>query len=113
MKLAFQVLYVLLGVGANAVSLAHRLRTGRTLTPVDPRGGLAIMALYAAVVTGSHLSVPGADAVMLGMLLIISYGGVYCHFCRSVDEYASAASRWSAIAINTYGVVVTAAVLVT
>lgn len=111
MMLALQILYVALGLMVNLMSLVHRLRTGMTLTPVDPRGGLLTMALYAVCVASRHAQVPGADAALVALLLVIGYGGVYRHLRGSADEYASAASRWSAIAINSFGVLVTAATL--
>jgi hypothetical protein len=112
MMLALQILYVALGLIANALSWVHRLRTGRSLTPVDPRGGLLTMALYAACVASRHYQVPGANAALVTMLLIIGYGGVYRHLRGNVDEYASAASRWSAIAINSFGVLITTVTLI-
>lgn len=111
MILALQILYVVLGAGANAMSLVHRLRTGRTLTPVNPRDGLLTMAVYASFVALLHYKVPGINAAMLFLLLFIGYGGVYRHLRGNANEYASAASRWSAIAINSFGVLITAAAL--
>jgi hypothetical protein len=113
MMLSLQMLYVALGVGANLLSWAHRLRTGRTLTPVDPRGGLLTMTLYAACAALRHYQVPGANAALVAMLLLIAYGGVYRHLRGNANEYASAASRWSAIAINSFGVLATTATLAT
>ncbi|MEO8135791.1 MAG: hypothetical protein ABI831_17670 [Betaproteobacteria bacterium] len=111
MKFALQILYVVLGLGVNAMSLLYRRRTGRTLTPVDPRGGFAVMALYAMSATGNHLKVPGAGAALLVLLVIIGYGGIYDHLRRPATEYATRTSRWTAIAINAFGVLITATVL--
>lgn len=113
MMLSLQMLYVVLGAGANLMSWVHRQRTGRTLTPVDPRGGLLIMLLYAACAALRHYQVPGANAALVAMLLLIGYGGVYRHLRGNADEYASTSSRWSAIAINSFGVLVTTATLAT
>lgn len=110
--LTLQILYVALGLIANLMSLVHHLRTGRTLTPVDPRGGLLTMALFAVCVAALHDQIPGADAGLMALLLVIGYGGIYRHLTGSANEYASAASRWSAIAINSFGVLVTAATLI-
>ena len=71
------------------------------------------MALYAACAALLHYQVPGANAALVAMLLLIGYGGVYRHLCGDATEYASAASRWSALAINSFGVLVTTATLVT
>ncbi len=113
MMLSLQILYVALGAGANVMSWVHRLRTGRTLTPVDPRGGLLTMALYAACVALRHYQVPCANAALVAMLLFIGYGGVYRHLRGDANNYANAASRWSAIAINSFGVLITTATLIT
>lgn len=112
MMLGLQILYVALGLIANLMSLVHRLRTGNTLTPVDPRGGLLTMTLYSGCVALRHDQVPGAEVTLATMLLLIGYGGVYRHLRGSTNEYANAASRWSAIAINSFGVLVTAATLI-
>lgn len=112
MMLALQTLYVALGVGANALSWFHQLRTGRTLTPVDPRGGLLTMALYVACVASRHYQVPGADAALAALLLVIGYGGIYRHLRARPSEYANSASRWSAIAINSFGALITTATLI-
>lgn len=112
MMLALQTLYVALGVGANALSWFYQLRTGMTLTPVDPRSGVLTMALYAVCVASRHYQVPGADAALAALLLVIGYGGIYRHLRGNADEYASAASRWSAIAINSFGALITTATLI-
>lgn len=111
--LSLQILYVALGAGSNVMSWVHRLRTGRTLTPVDPRGGLLTMVLYATCAASRHYQVPGANAALVAMLLLIGYGGVYRHLRGNANEYAGEASRWSAIAINSFGVVVTTATVAT
>ena len=113
MMLALQILYVAVGLVANAMSWVHRLRTGKTLTPVDPRGGLLTMVLYAACVVLRHYAVPGTDAALVVMLLVIAYGGVYRHLRSDANEYACAASRWTAIAINSFGVLITTTTLIT
>jgi hypothetical protein len=71
------------------------------------------MALYAACVASRHNQVTGADTALVAMLLLISYGGVYRHLRGNANEYASEASRWSAIAINSFGVLITIATLIT
>ncbi|TAG47914.1 MAG: hypothetical protein EAZ30_07985 [Betaproteobacteria bacterium] len=111
MIFALQILYIVLGVGANVLSLLHRQRTGKTLTPVNPRDGLLTMAVYALCMALMHHNIPGIGVAMLLLLLAISYKGVYLHIRANANEYATAGSRWSAIAINSFGVVITAAAL--
>lgn len=111
MMFALQIFYVVLGIGSNAMSLLHWLRNGKTLTPVNPYVGLMTMALYASCAAAQYHGVAGADAALLSMLVVIGYGGVWRHLRAKESTYASAFSRWCAITINSFGVLISAASL--
>lgn len=112
MLTTLQSAYLALGVAANLLSLAHRARTGRFLTPVHPAHGLLTMAAYAACMALDHLGVALARAGFAVLLLAIVLGGVYRHLRPApTATYASPVSRWVALFINAYGALVTAATL--
>ena len=103
--------YVAMGTLSNLRSLRHRVRAGRTLTPLNPITGLVVM-LLTTIAAALHFQGLRIGTAMLALLLVLMlWGGVYRH-CFPADRsaYASPMSRWSAVAINLFGV---AAVLCT
>ncbi|MGC5703111.1 hypothetical protein J4P02_23195 [Pseudomonas sp. NFXW11] len=101
-------LYPLLGLAMNLLSLAHRRRHGRGLTPVAPWGGIGMMLLYVVCLGLGQLG--HSLAFHLGLLLclpLIGWGGVLRHLWRVEHQgYAGAGSRLAALGINLYGVLV-------
>ena len=84
MLLWLQLSYVLVGMAMNLMSLRHHNRTGRYYTPTRPVVGLA----------------------MIVFVLVLAVGGVLKHLVTgNTGQYASLITRWSAVIINAYGVV--------
>ena len=98
--------YVALGTLSNLCSLRHRVRAGRTLTPLNPITGLVVMLLTAIAAALHFQSLRVGTAMLVLLLVLMLWGGVYRH-CFPADRsaYASPMSRWSAVAINLFGVV--------
>lgn len=97
--------YVALGVLSNLLSLRHARRTGRRLTPVNPVAGLAAMLAYCLAAALHLAGQPPGTWLLAALLLLIAYAGVCRHLLAGDPQaYTSPISRWSAIAINAFGV---------
>lgn len=114
MTSALQALYVALGIGINLLSMAHRMRTGKLYTPVNPWLGLATMALYAGASTLHAMGLQVGTAGLVFMLVVIVHGGILRHLNpSSTTAYASTTTRWAAIAINGFGAMIATVALAT
>lgn len=111
---ALLCVYVALGMRSNFQSLLHQRRTGRALTPVNPVTGIVFMALI-ALSAALHVSgLRWASVLLFGLLVVVAYVGVLRHLLNSNPaSYASPSSRKRAIAINLFGVLAMALVLLT
>lgn len=101
-----QVSYVVLGVLMNLMSLRHRRKTGHYYTPTSPSAGLATMGLYALCLPLRFLdSQLPFKITMVIFVIVLGTSGVLKHLVSKTPErYASPRSRWAAIAVNIYGV---------
>lgn len=105
--MALQFSYVLLGVMMNLMSLRHYRNTGKYYTPTRPGAGLVIMALYGlSLLLGLLESQWPFRLAMTVFVVILAAGGVIKHMVTgSSGQYASPGTRWTAVVINAYGVV--------
>jgi hypothetical protein len=112
--ISLQVSYVVLGVLMNLMSLWHHRKTGHYYTPTLPSAGLATMGLYALCLPLRFLDYQLPFKITMAIFVIVlGTGGVLKHLVSgSTQRYASPRSRWAAIAINIYGVGLSAFALV-
>ncbi|TGN40451.1 hypothetical protein [Marinobacter confluentis] len=113
MLTTLQFSYVLLGIIMNLMSLLHFRATGTYYTPTRPGAGIAAMATYGICALLSMLDSQWPFRITMTVLMVIlAGGGVIKHLATgSPGQYASTGTRWLAVLINGYGVVVTAFVL--
>lgn len=104
-----QFSYVLLGIIMNLMSLRHAKINGSYYTPTRPAAGIAVMLLYGMSTLLAGLESQWLFRLAMGLFLIIlAGGGVITHLAMArPDQYASGATRWVAVIINSYGVVLT------
>ncbi len=82
--MSLQFSYAFLGGAMNYMSLLHFRRKGRYYTPTSPITGIALMVIF---------------------VILISLGGGLKHLLAvNSESYLSESTRWSALAINIYGV---------
>jgi len=108
-----QASYVALGVIMSLMSFLHYRNNGSYLTATPPLAGLIFMISYAGCLFVPYVGSPFFyRCTMFVFLVLITISGVLKHLlAKDKSAYWSEKSRWYAILINTYGVVLTAAAL--
>lgn len=93
----------------NAMSLLSYKRTGRYYTPTKPVTGLCMMLAYAlSLLLGLLESQVPFRIAMAAFVMPLFTRGVLIHLtARDRSGYSTATAKWSAIAINLYGVAIT------
>ncbi len=104
--ISLQFSYALLGGLMNFMSLLHYRKTRHYYTPTNPTAGVVMMILYAFCVPLQLIANRAPyQVLMVVFAILISLGGVLKHLlAKNSEGYTSATARWTAIAINTYGV---------
>lgn len=104
--MSLQFSYAFLGGAMNYMSLLHFRRKGRYYTPTSPITGIVMMILYALCVPLQLIANQAPyQALMVIFVILISLGGGLKHLLAvNSESYLSESTRWSALAINIYGV---------
>jgi hypothetical protein len=109
-----QLIWIVLGLGYNALSY-RRLITGNSLlAPTDPLTGAIFMAICGAIILSGLAGAKRVYKFIIPVLtLILIYSGVFVHANAywenaSLPDYASTLSWFAAVSINIYGVAILA-----
>ncbi len=113
MKLAallrLQVIYVILGILYNAVSLYLIAQGGKGLAPTQPVMGTISMIVYALFLIPGFLNKRTLYRILMGVaILALGYGGVVTHIINIFNQpqlYLSVLSWGLAVGINLFGLV--------
>lgn len=104
-----QTIYIVVGLAFNVVSLDRIARLRQPLAPTRPGSAIFFFGTYAVAM--AFLSLGGHTTYRLMMLAIAALlltGGIAPHLKNGPSsKYASSLAWFSAIAINTFGLVVT------
>lgn len=105
--LHLQVVYLVLGILYNSVSM-YLTATGKpTLAPTQPMLGVISMIFYALFLVPGYLRKTTLYRVLMGVaLLVLGYGGVVTHIMNIFTQpqvYSSIISWAAAVGINLFG----------
>jgi hypothetical protein len=107
--LRLQVIYVILGILYNAVSLYLISQGGKGLAPTQPVMGTISMLVYALFLIPGFLHKRTLYRILMGAaVLVIGYGGVVTHIINIFTQpqlYLSTLSWALAVGINLFGLV--------
>lgn len=106
--LRYQVLYMLLGIGYNLVSIMMKRSGGRPLAQTNPVAGIAVMLLFGLFLIPGFLNSALTYRILMGVAVIaLGYFGVITHLLNygNLQLYYSPAVWILAIAINLFGLV--------
>jgi hypothetical protein len=107
--LKLQVLYVILGVGYNCLSL-YFMATGKpALAPTQPVLGLISMVVYALFLIPGYMRKIVLYRILMGIAIVVmGYGGVVTHVINIFTQpqlYSSIVAWGAAVGINAFGLV--------
>lgn len=106
-----QLIWVVLGLGYNAVSYWRWAEGNSQLAPTSPATGALFMAICGVVILVGLFGAHRVSKFIIPVLtLFLIYSGVFLHANAywadtSLPDYASSLSWFAAILINIYGVV--------
>jgi hypothetical protein len=108
--LRLQLVYCLLGIGYNVVSLIVSRTGGSTLAPTDPVMGMIVMAVYGGCLLVGALRYVRIYRILAALsVLVLGYGGVVVHLVNFAAGHAflyRGIVAWgAAVAINLFGLV--------
>ena len=108
--LILQVIYCLLGIGYNVVSLILSRTGGSPLSATNPVTGMLVMAVYGGCLAVGALRYVRIYRVLMALsILVFGYGGVVVHIMNLVAGraflYSSMAAWGVAVGINVFGLV--------
>ncbi len=106
--LRYQIVYLLLGLGYNVMSLMMKRRSGRPLSFTNPVTGILVMLLFGLFLIPGFLSSYQAYRILMGISAIaLGYSGVIVHLrnYRKLNLYDSTTAWILAVLINLFGVV--------
>jgi len=111
MKLAallrLQVIYVILGILYNAVSLYLISQGGKGLAPTQPVMGTISMIVYALFLIPGFLRKQTVYRILMGLaILVLGYGGVVTHIINifTQPQRNLSVTSWAlAVGINLFG----------
>ena len=82
--LKLQLLYTLLGIGFNIISLIIINQGGSSLTPNDPKAGLVVMGTYGLLLLFGYFKKYNLYRILMFLaLILLGYGGVLNHLIQS------------------------------
>jgi hypothetical protein len=107
--LRLQVIYFVLGIAYNAVSL-YLTSTGKPpMAPTQPVLGMISMAVYALFLIPGYLRKIVLYRILMGVaIVVIGYGGVVTHIINIFTQpqlYSSFVAWAAAVGINLFGLV--------
>jgi hypothetical protein len=104
-----QVLYALLGIAYNGVSIYYASVFSQPLAPTKPLLGIMTMLVYALFLLPGYLGKTVFYRVLMALaVIVIGYGGVVTHLINifSQPQLYSSLTAWSfAVGINLFGLV--------
>jgi hypothetical protein len=107
--LRLQVIYVILGILYNGVSLYLISQGGKGLAPTQPVMGTISMLVYALFLIPGYLRKRTLYRILMGVaILVIGWGGVVTHIINIFTQpqlYSSILSWALAVGINLFGLV--------
>jgi hypothetical protein len=108
--LKLQVVYCLLGIGYNVVSLILSRTGGSGLAPTNPLMGMVVMAVYGGCLAVGALGYVRIYRILMALsVLVLGYGGVVVHLVNYTAGrtflYDSTVAWGVALAINLFGIV--------
>ncbi len=108
--LRLQLVYCLLGIGYNVVSLILSRTGGSTLAPTDPVMGMVVMAVYGGCLLVGALRYVRIYRVLSALsVLVLGYGGVVVHLVNFTAGhsflYRGTVAWGAAVGINLFGLV--------
>jgi len=107
--LSLQVIYFILGILYNALSLYLTTIGNAPLAPTQPVLGTISMITYALFLIPGYLRKLTLYRILMGVaILVIGYGGVVTHIINILTQpqiYSSMLSWAAAIGINLFGLV--------
>ncbi|MBN2225176.1 MAG: hypothetical protein JW765_10905 [Deltaproteobacteria bacterium] len=108
--LKLQVVYCLLGIGYNVVSLIGSRTGGSALAPTNPMMGMVVMAVYGGCLLVGALKYVRIYRILMALsVLVLGYGGVVLHLVNFTAArtflYYSIVAWGAAVAVNLFGLV--------
>jgi len=107
--LLLQVIYFILGILYNGVSLFLISQGQPALAPTQPVTGTITMVIYALFLIPGYLRKITLYRILMGVaILVIGYGGVVTHIINIFTQpqvYSSIISWTAAVGINLFGLV--------
>jgi hypothetical protein len=107
--LKLQVLYVILGIGYNCLSLYFTATGKPALAPTQPVLGLVSMVVYALFLIPGYMRKLLLYRILMGVaILVMGYGGVVTHIINIFTQpqlYSSIVAWAGAVGINIFGLV--------
>ena len=107
--LLLQVIYFILGILYNGVSLFLISQGQPALAPTQPVTGTITMVIYALFLIPGYLRKITLYRILMGIaILVIGYGGVVTHIINIFTQpqvYSSIISWTAAVGINLFGLV--------
>jgi hypothetical protein len=107
--LKLQVLYVILGIGYNCLSLYFTATGKPALAPTQPVLGLVSMVVYALFLIPGYMRKLLIYRILMGVaILVMGYGGVVTHIINIFTQpqlYSSIVAWAGAVGINIFGLV--------
>jgi hypothetical protein len=104
--LKLQLVYVVLGLGYNSISLLRLYGGNKPLSATSPLSGIFIMLVYGLFLLTGYFGYDKVYRLLMALaFLILGYGGVLAHLqnAANLSLYASTGAWVLAIAINLYG----------
>ncbi|MBN1572253.1 MAG: hypothetical protein JW984_03535 [Deltaproteobacteria bacterium] len=107
--LTLQLVYMILGIGYNAVSYGAVLTGRPRLSATEPVAGAVSMAVYGLfLIPGALRWLKTYRVLMLIALLVFGYGGVVKHILNLISDPSLYSSIWAwgaAVGINLFGLI--------
>lgn len=107
--LTLQLVYLILGIGYNAVSYGAVAMGKPRLSTTEPVTGAISMAIYGLfLIPGALRWIKTYRVLMVIAVLVFGYGGVVKHIINLINDpslYSSIYAWGAAVAINLFGLV--------
>jgi hypothetical protein len=107
--LRLQIVYLVLGILYNAVSMYLTAMGKPALAPTQPVLGVISMVVYALFLIPGYLRKITLYRILMGVaILVLGYGGVVTHIINIFTQpqvYSSIAAWAAAVGINLFGLV--------
>lgn len=109
MLLRLQVIYLILGIVYNLVSMYFTTAGQQPLGPTNPILGVVTMIIYALFLIPGYLSRLTIYRILMGVaVIVLGYGGVVTHIINiftQAQAYISIVAWAAAVGINLFGLV--------